>query len=121
MTNTMSRWTRCCLLSAILMCASGMSAAEDWAIHGQFTYVEQNTDGFSAPYSGPNSLSPSKGKETRYHKIGHEAVAIGTSFSDPIPHSRVPVRAETVVGIFIFVFDVNYRITFQWACSVRRP
>jgi high affinity Mn2+ porin len=37
---------------------------ERFAIHGQLTYVEQGTDGFTAPYSGPNSLSPSSGRET---------------------------------------------------------
>jgi high affinity Mn2+ porin len=38
--------------------------SEQFAVHGQVTYVEQNTDGFSAPYRGPNSLSSSSGKET---------------------------------------------------------
>jgi high affinity Mn2+ porin len=37
---------------------------ETFAVHGQFTYVEQETSGFNAPYSGPNSLSPHRGKET---------------------------------------------------------
>jgi high affinity Mn2+ porin len=37
---------------------------ERFAIHGQFTYVEQDTSGFSAPYAGPNSLTPHRGKET---------------------------------------------------------
>jgi high affinity Mn2+ porin len=37
---------------------------ERFAIHGQFTYVEQETDSFEAPYAGPNSLSPGKGRET---------------------------------------------------------
>jgi high affinity Mn2+ porin len=72
-----THWTSYILPSAILIYSSSANAADDtrsqaaaeaapetWAIHGQFTYVEQNTDGFSAPYSGPNSLSPSKGKET---------------------------------------------------------
>jgi high affinity Mn2+ porin len=35
-----------------------------FAIHGQFTYVEQNTESFRAPYAGPNSLSPDQGRET---------------------------------------------------------
>jgi high affinity Mn2+ porin len=39
-------------------------AAERWGVHGQFTYVEQNTNSFHAPYAGPNSLSPSEGRET---------------------------------------------------------
>src|ERR1700727_1467586 len=37
---------------------------ERFAIHGQFTYVEQETDSFRAPYAGPNSLSPDQGRET---------------------------------------------------------
>jgi high affinity Mn2+ porin len=35
-----------------------------FAVHGQFTYVEQDTSRFSAPYAGPNSLSPGRGAET---------------------------------------------------------
>lgn len=76
MTNSI-HWARGILLSAILVHSTAVSAAdqstsqpaeqvapERWAIHGQMTYVEQNTDGFSAPYSGPNSLLPSRGTET---------------------------------------------------------
>jgi high affinity Mn2+ porin len=37
---------------------------ERFAIHGQTTYVEQETDSFRAPYSGANSLSPASGRET---------------------------------------------------------
>ena len=37
---------------------------ERFAIHGQVTYVEQETNDFNAPYRGPNSLSPSSGRET---------------------------------------------------------
>jgi high affinity Mn2+ porin len=43
---------------------SQLMTEERFAIHGQLTYVEQETDGFSAPYSGPNSLSRSSGRET---------------------------------------------------------
>ena len=43
--------------------ASG-SAVEAWAIHGQFTYTEQEAGSFSAPYRGPNSLTPRQGRET---------------------------------------------------------
>jgi high affinity Mn2+ porin len=63
--------------SAILSCAAVGTAAdenhptratevpsEQFAIHGQFTYVEQETDSFRAPYAGPNSLSPAEGRET---------------------------------------------------------
>jgi high affinity Mn2+ porin len=52
--------------------AEGESAADSsaqtqsgtFAIHGQFTYVEQETAGFNAPYRGPNSLTPDSGAET---------------------------------------------------------
>jgi high affinity Mn2+ porin len=37
---------------------------ERYAIHGQFTYVEQNASNFNAPYSGANSLTPARGRET---------------------------------------------------------
>jgi high affinity Mn2+ porin len=37
---------------------------ESFAIHGQATYVVQATDGFHAPYSGRNSLSPAANRET---------------------------------------------------------
>ena len=40
------------------------SPGERFAMHGQLTYVEQETDSFKAPYAGPNSLSPRQGKET---------------------------------------------------------
>jgi len=44
----------------------GTAAADDevFAVHGQFTYVEQETSGFNAPYRGANSLSPNRGAET---------------------------------------------------------
>ena len=38
--------------------------AEQFAVHGQFTYVEQATNSFNAPYAGPNSLTPNEGRET---------------------------------------------------------
>jgi high affinity Mn2+ porin len=37
---------------------------ERFAVHGQVTYVEQETGSFKAPYRGPNSLSPRMGRET---------------------------------------------------------
>jgi high affinity Mn2+ porin len=43
---------------------SSTSSEERFAVHGQFTYTEQSTDSFRAPYRGPNSLSPDKGAET---------------------------------------------------------
>jgi high affinity Mn2+ porin len=35
-----------------------------FAVHGQATYVEQDTNDFRAPYRGRNSLSPEMGRET---------------------------------------------------------
>jgi high affinity Mn2+ porin len=40
------------------------SSSEQFAIHGQATYVEQETSSLRTPYSGPNSLAPNKGRET---------------------------------------------------------
>jgi high affinity Mn2+ porin len=37
---------------------------ERFAVHSQFTYVEQWTDAFNAPYAGANSLSPKQSRET---------------------------------------------------------
>jgi high affinity Mn2+ porin len=37
---------------------------ETFAAHGQFTYVEQETSSFNAPYAGANSLTPNSGRET---------------------------------------------------------
>lgn len=47
--------------------AAGTAAADEpeiFAIHGQITYVEQQDSNFAAPYSGPNSLTPDRAKET---------------------------------------------------------
>ncbi len=49
--------------------ADGSGASEAppdsrFAVYGQATYVEQETDGFHSPYSGPNSLTPDQGRET---------------------------------------------------------
>ena len=43
---------------------AGEDTAQEFAAHVQFTYTEQETSGFNAPYSGPNSLSPNRGAET---------------------------------------------------------
>jgi len=44
---------------------SASDAGDDrYAIHGQITYVEQETGSFNAPYHGPNSLTPDQGRET---------------------------------------------------------
>ncbi len=70
-TTQAERRAPCKLAAALALAAatffSSWSAAADdetWAVHGQFTYVEQSTSDFNAPYSGPHSLSPDKGAET---------------------------------------------------------
>jgi high affinity Mn2+ porin len=37
---------------------------DNFAVHGQTTFLEQYDPPFHAPYSGPNSLSPNQGRET---------------------------------------------------------
>lgn len=44
--------------------APATESVDRFAIHGQLSYVEQETNSFSAPYAGPNSLSSSSGRET---------------------------------------------------------
>ena len=44
--------------------ASEPVSDDRFVVHGQITYVEQQTNAFNAPYRGPNSLSPSNGAET---------------------------------------------------------
>jgi high affinity Mn2+ porin len=61
---------RALLLAAALGAAPRIGAAaeppadERFAVHGQSTYVEQESSGFHAPYRGANSLSPDQGRET---------------------------------------------------------
>ena len=50
--------------SAAVAGAAAMPDDEAVAVHAQFTYVEQDTSGFNAPYRGANSLSPNRGAET---------------------------------------------------------
>jgi len=65
------------LMSALCAFAARASAADGFedataqpisdqglALHGQMTYVEQESDDFAAPYRGPNSLAPASGRET---------------------------------------------------------
>jgi high affinity Mn2+ porin len=57
------------LTAAALLIRPGSASASDeipppFALHGQMTYVEQETSDFNAPYAGPNSLSPDRGAET---------------------------------------------------------
>jgi high affinity Mn2+ porin len=53
-------------VGTLSLCAGAAAGAaeEDFAAHGQFTYVEQESSNFSAPYRGANSLSPNIGAET---------------------------------------------------------
>jgi high affinity Mn2+ porin len=44
--------------------AAPAASTPRFAIYGQATYTEQETDDFHAPYAGPNSLSPDEGRET---------------------------------------------------------
>jgi high affinity Mn2+ porin len=48
----------------IFLAAAACAEDEAFAVHGQFTYVEQGTSGFNAPYRGTNSLSPNTRAET---------------------------------------------------------
>jgi len=47
----------CCLGLAPLCAFAQEPEREEWSFHGQATYVSQQKPGFSALYSGPNSLS----------------------------------------------------------------
>jgi high affinity Mn2+ porin len=44
--------------------ATPASSPPRFALYGQATYTEQETDGFHTPYAGPNSLTPDSGRET---------------------------------------------------------
>ena len=52
-------------LGFVFLSLAASAAADDeaFALHGQFTYIEQETSGFNAPYRGTNSLSPNRGAE----------------------------------------------------------
>ncbi len=50
--------------AAVVEPISDTPVAESFAIHGQFTYVEQESANFNSPYAGANSLSPGRGAET---------------------------------------------------------
>src|ERR1035441_8297777 len=56
------------LLAVSMTCMQGPARAaqdsESYALHGQFTYTEQQTSGFNAPYAGQNSLTPHTNEET---------------------------------------------------------
>lgn len=51
-----------CLLQAASRAAE--ETQQDFAVHAQFTYTEQETSRFNAPYGGRNSLTPDRGAET---------------------------------------------------------
>ena len=71
------KWTTLVIAPLFFSCA-GMAVADDqpvaeapasaapetFAVHGQFTYVEQETSSFNAPYAGPNSLSPNRDRKS---------------------------------------------------------
>jgi high affinity Mn2+ porin len=50
--------------SATPAAAAEPVAEQRYAIHGQATYTEQDDNDFRAPYRGPNSLTPDRGRET---------------------------------------------------------
>jgi high affinity Mn2+ porin len=57
---------------AVIVAGLGLAASaghaqveqQTFAVHGEFTYVEQEDSDFNAPYAGPNSLTPDQGRET---------------------------------------------------------
>lgn len=51
-------------IGLVLLSCAAAADEQEFAVHGQFTYVEQDTSGFNAPYRGPNSLTPNTGAET---------------------------------------------------------
>ena len=57
-------WLSAWLLSTASPAVATPAEEQNFAVHGQFTYVEQQTSDFNAPYSGPNSLTPNRGAET---------------------------------------------------------
>lgn len=52
------------LITFVIGQAAAAAPQPRFALYGQATYTEQETDGFHAPYGGPNSLSPGIGRET---------------------------------------------------------
>lgn len=63
----------CRMISAVFVVGMQLSPAfaadaaptdQDWAIHGQATFVVQGTPGFRSPYVGSNSLTPDQTEET---------------------------------------------------------
>lgn len=53
------------LIWTLLLTGPALAESEDWALHGQSTFIEQYHPAFRSPYRGPNSLDPgSRGNET---------------------------------------------------------
>src|SRR3984957_4201689 len=65
---SLKKWilTTAAIVTPFPVTAAAVTAADEqsFAVHGQFTYVEQETSAFNAPYAGRNSLSPDRGAET---------------------------------------------------------
>ncbi|MBS0376669.1 MAG: carbohydrate porin [Proteobacteria bacterium] len=57
-------WAACACLLAGPARAEEPAADGAFVVHGQLTYVEQEVGSFHAPYAGPNSLTPDRGRET---------------------------------------------------------
>jgi high affinity Mn2+ porin len=57
-------WVAQCAVAADTDTPVAAVEAEKFAVHGEFTYVEQEASGFNAPYAGPNSLTPNQGRES---------------------------------------------------------
>jgi high affinity Mn2+ porin len=58
---------RAIVVAGLCLAASTAQAQvvpQSFAVHGEFTYVEQEDSNFNAPYGGPNSLTPGQGRET---------------------------------------------------------
>ena len=53
------------IFASCLLLSAPAASAQDWAVHGQTTFVEQFHPAFRAPYSGPASLfGGAQGRET---------------------------------------------------------
>jgi high affinity Mn2+ porin len=50
--------------AAVFQMSVAADDGENFTLHGQFTYVEQETGDFNDPYAGRNSLSSNRGAET---------------------------------------------------------
>jgi high affinity Mn2+ porin len=58
---------RAIVVAGLCLAASTAQAQvppQSFAVHGEFTYVEQEDSNFNSPYVGSNSLTPGQGRET---------------------------------------------------------